>query len=44
MIEVSARTADDAVKKKSYHHGDLRNAIINEAISRARSSGRRRSC
>ena len=39
MIEVSARTADDAVKKKSYHHGDLRNAIINEAISRARSSG-----
>ncbi|WP_194861299.1 WHG domain-containing protein [Dietzia sp. SYD-A1] len=39
MIEVSAATADDSVKKKSYHHGDLRNAIINEAISRARSSG-----
>lgn len=28
-----------AVKKKSYHHGDLRNAIIQEAMARARVSG-----
>ncbi|WP_216694318.1 TetR/AcrR family transcriptional regulator [Dietzia psychralcaliphila] len=39
MIEVSVPTADDAVKKKSYHHGDLRNAIIHEATTRARESG-----
>ena len=39
MIEATAPTADDTVKKKSYHHGDLRNAIIHEATTRARSSG-----
>jgi AcrR family transcriptional regulator len=27
------------VKKKAYHHGDLRNAIIHEATTRARESG-----
>lgn len=39
MSDVSVSTVDSAVKKKSYHHGDLRNAIIHEATTRARVSG-----
>lgn len=39
MVEVDIRTVDTPVKKKSYHHGDLRNAIIHEATARARVSG-----
>ena len=39
MVEASVPTAEGAVKKKSYHHGDLRNAIIQEATARARRSG-----
>ena len=39
MVEASVATAEGAVKKKAYHHGDLRNAIIQEAIARARVSG-----
>ena len=48
MIEAQVPTAADAAKaapvneggkKKSYHHGDLRNAIILEATARARESG-----
>ena len=39
MVEVSLPTADGTVKKKAYHHGDLRNAIILEATARARASG-----
>ncbi|AWH91437.1 TetR/AcrR family transcriptional regulator [Dietzia lutea] len=41
MVEASVATAEGAVKKKAYHHGDLRNAIIQEAIARARVSGER---
>lgn len=36
---VQDTTANELGKKKSYHHGDLRNAIILEATSRARVSG-----
>lgn len=32
-------TVHEAGKKKAYHHGDLRNAIILEATARARESG-----
>lgn len=32
-------TVNEAGKKKAYHHGDLRNAIILEATARARESG-----
>ena len=32
-------TVTEAGKKKAYHHGDLRNAIIAEATARARESG-----
>ena len=39
MVEVSLPTAGGAVKKKAYHHGDLRNAIIQEATARARALG-----
>ena len=39
MVATSVPTAEGAVKKKSYHHGDLRNAIIQEATARARHSG-----
>lgn len=39
MVELSVSTVDRPVEKKSYHHGDLRNAIIHEATTRARSSG-----
>lgn len=39
MVEASVATAEGAVKKKAYHHGDLRNAIIQEATARARVSG-----
>lgn len=39
MVELSVHTAASDVKKKSYHHGDLRNAIIHEATARARASG-----
>ena len=39
MVEAGIATAEGAVKKKAYHHGDLRNAIIQEAIARARVSG-----
>ena len=39
MVEASVAPAEGAVKKKAYHHGDLRNAIIQEAIARARVSG-----
>ena len=39
MVEASVPTVEGAVKKKSYHHGDLRNAIIQEATARARRSG-----
>ena len=39
MVEASVPTVEGAVKKKSYHHGDLRNAIIQEATARARHSG-----
>lgn len=37
MAEVS--TVESTTKKKAYHHGDLRNAIIHEATTRARVSG-----
>ena len=39
MVEAGIATAEGAVKKKAYHHGDLRNAIIQEATARARVSG-----
>lgn len=48
MIEAQVSTAaevakaapvNEAGKKKAYHHGDLRNAIIVEATARARESG-----
>ena len=39
MVATSVPTAEGVVKKKSYHHGDLRNAIIHEATARARQSG-----
>jgi len=39
MVAASVPTAEGAVRKKSYHHGDLRNAIIQEATARARVSG-----
>ena len=39
MVEVSLPTAGGAVKKKAYRHGDLRNAIIQEATARARALG-----
>lgn len=39
MVEVSLPTAGGAVKKKAYHHGNLRNAIIQEATARARALG-----
>lgn len=39
MVEASVPTVEGAVKKSSYHHGDLRNAIIQEATARARHSG-----
>ena len=39
MVATSVPTAEGALKKKSYHHGDLRNAIIQEATVRARHSG-----
>lgn len=39
MVATSVPTTEGAVKKKSYHHGDLRNAIIQEAMARARVSG-----
>lgn len=39
MVEASVAPAEGAVKKKAYHHGDLRNAIIQEATARARVSG-----
>lgn len=35
----SVPATEGAMKKKSYHHGDLRNAIIQEAMARARVSG-----
>lgn len=42
--DITANTTANAApnevgKKKAYHHGDLRNAIISEATSRARVSG-----
>ncbi|MDV8002445.1 TetR/AcrR family transcriptional regulator [Rhodococcus sp. IEGM 1408] len=39
MVELSVPTAAGTVKKKAYHHGDLRNAIILEATARARTHG-----
>lgn len=39
MVEAGIATAEGTVKKKAYHHGDLRNAIIQEATARARVSG-----
>lgn len=39
MVEAGIATAEGTVKKKAYHHGDLRNAIIHEATARARVSG-----
>ena len=44
VVPALADTANEGreqqiAKKKSYHHGDLRNAIILEATSRARESG-----
>ena len=39
MVELSVPTAAGPVKKKAYHHGDLRNAIIFEATARARTHG-----
>lgn len=38
MVAARVPTVEGAVKK-SYHHGDLRNAIIQEATARARQSG-----
>ena len=35
----NAQSGTETGKKKSYHHGDLRNAIIAEATARARVSG-----
>ena len=34
---------EPVIKKKGYHHGDLRRAIIVEAMRRARSHGERAS-
>ncbi|MCT1712415.1 TetR/AcrR family transcriptional regulator [Dietzia cinnamea] len=39
MVEAVVATAGGTVKKRAYHHGDLRNAIIQEATARARVSG-----
>ncbi|WP_236885656.1 TetR/AcrR family transcriptional regulator [Dietzia massiliensis] len=39
MVEAVVATAEGTVKKRAYHHGDLRNAIIQEATARARVSG-----
>lgn len=39
MVEAGIATEEGTVKKKAYHHGDLRNAIIHEATARARVSG-----
>lgn len=39
MIEVSVSSMENTAKKKAYHHGDLRNAIIVEATARARANG-----
>lgn len=39
MVQLSVPTAAGPVKKKTYHHGDLRNAIILEATARARTHG-----
>lgn len=35
----NADAVDEGAKKKAYHHGDLRNAIILKATARARESG-----
>lgn len=39
MIEAKIPSEETVVKKKSYHHGDLRNAIITMATTRARVDG-----
>lgn len=39
MIEASVPPVESTAKKKAYHHGDLRNAIITEATARARIDG-----
>ena len=39
MVEAVVPTMEGTVRKKAYHHGDLRNAIIQEATARARESG-----
>lgn len=39
MVEAEIPSGETVVKKKSYHHGDLRNAIIAMATTRARTDG-----
>lgn len=39
MVDAVVPTVEGAMRKKAYHHGDLRNAIIQEATARARVSG-----
>lgn len=41
MVEATIPAAEVVVKKKAYHHGDLRNAIIIQATARARAQGER---
>ena len=41
MVEVSVPVPGTVIKKKAYHHGDLRNAIIITATARARAHGDR---
>lgn len=41
MVEVGVAPTEVVMKKKAYHHGDLRNAIIIQATARARSEGER---
>lgn len=39
MMDTRTPVVESPLKKKAYHHGDLRNAIIAEAIARARVDG-----
>lgn len=41
MVQATIPPAEGVVKKKAYHHGDLRNAIILQATARARFQGER---
>lgn len=41
MIDTKIPLVERPLKKKAYHHGDLRNAIIAEATARARTDGQK---